>query len=119
VSRRYVGSLRIRTDLNSGGNRQPANIARTYALSGRPAEARKVLRELEDSAKEHYVPAMYIAGIYAALGEKGQSLMWIQKAYDERSDYMVYLKTEPSVDMFRSNKRFQALLTRIAREPQP
>ncbi|HEX4807471.1 MAG TPA: tetratricopeptide repeat protein [Bryobacteraceae bacterium] len=94
-----------------------ANIARTYALSGRPAEARKLLRELKDSAKKHYVPAMYIAAIYGALGEREQSLVWIQRAYDERSDYMVYLKTEPSVDVFRSNPKFEVLLKRIGDEP--
>jgi TolB-like protein/DNA-binding winged helix-turn-helix (wHTH) protein/Tfp pilus assembly protein PilF len=94
-----------------------ANIARTYALSGRPAEARKLLRELEDSAKEHYVPAMYIAAVYAALGDRDRSLVWIQKAYDERSDYMIYLKTEPSVDLFRSNPGFEALLKRMAAAP--
>ncbi|PYT19773.1 MAG: hypothetical protein DMG58_35545 [Acidobacteria bacterium] len=94
-----------------------ANIARTYALSGKPAEARQVLRELENSASHQYVPAMYIAAIYAALGEGDRSIRWIQKAYEERSDYMVYLRTEPSVDRFRSDPRFQYLLKLIAAEP--
>ncbi len=94
-----------------------ANIARTYALSGKVAESRKLLQELENSAKKQYVPAMYIAAIYAALGEGDRSIRWIQKAYAERSDYMVYLKTEPSVDAFRSNPRFQGLLKLIAGQP--
>jgi len=91
-----------------------ANIARTYALSGKLPEARKLLQELENSAKKEYVPAMYIAAIYAALGEGDHSLRWIQKAYEERSDYLVYLKTEPSIEAFRSNPRFQGLLKLIA-----
>jgi|SRR5579871_604112 len=93
-----------------------ANIARTYALAGKQGEAKKVLRDLENSAKQEYVPAMYIAAIYAALGQGDRSLRWIQKAYEERSDYMIYLKTEPSVDAFRSNPRFQGLLKLIAGE---
>ena len=60
---------------------------------------------------------MYIAEVYAALGEGDRSIRWIQKAYEERSDYMVYLKTEPSVDGFRSNPRFQHLLKLVAAEP--
>ena len=96
-----------------------ANTARTYALSGKPAEARRILRELESAAAHQYVPAMYIAAIYAALGEGDRSIQWIQKAYAERSDYMVYLGTEPSVDAFRANPRFQSLLKLIASARRP
>jgi len=87
-----------------------ANIARAYALSGKPTEARKVLRELERSARQQYVPAMYVAAVYAALGESDPSVQWIEKAFEERSDYMIYLRTEPSVDGLRSDARFQELL---------
>jgi len=96
-----------------------ANIARTYALAGKAGEAHTVLRELENSAKREYVPAMYIAAIYTALGEPDQSIRWIQKAFEERSDYMVYLRTEPSIDAFRSNPKFQNLLKLIASAPAP
>lgn len=94
-----------------------ANIARTSALSGDQASARKVLAQLENSAREQYIPAIYIASIYAALGDINHTIRWIQKAYEERSDYMVYLRTEPSVDAFRSDKRFQALLKLITERP--
>jgi TolB-like protein/DNA-binding winged helix-turn-helix (wHTH) protein len=91
-----------------------ANIGRTYALSGRAAEARQVLRELEVAARQEYVPAMYMAAIYAALGDRDQSIRWIEKAYEERSDYMIYLRTEPSLDGLRSEPRFKEFLKLIA-----
>jgi TolB-like protein/DNA-binding winged helix-turn-helix (wHTH) protein/Tfp pilus assembly protein PilF len=91
-----------------------ANIGRTYALTGQASEARQVLRELERSARQEYVPAMYIAAIYAALGASDQSIKWIEKAYEERSDYMIYLMTEPSLDGLRSDPRFNDLLKLIA-----
>ena len=87
-----------------------ANIARTYALSGKPDEARKTLRDLERSARQQYVPAMYVAAVYAALGESDPSMRWIEKAFEERSDYMIYLRTEPSVDGLRGDARFQDFL---------
>jgi TolB-like protein/DNA-binding winged helix-turn-helix (wHTH) protein/Tfp pilus assembly protein PilF len=90
-----------------------ANIGRTYALTGRAAEARQVLRELERSARQEYVPAMYVAAIYASLGASDQSMSWIEKAYEERSDYMIYLSTEPSLDGLRSDPRFQEFLKLI------
>jgi TolB-like protein/DNA-binding winged helix-turn-helix (wHTH) protein/Tfp pilus assembly protein PilF len=91
-----------------------ANTGRTYALSGKPEEARRILRELEVSARQEYVPAMYMAAIYAALGESAPSIRWIEKAYEERSDYMIYLRTEPSLDGLRSQPRFQEFLKLIA-----
>ena len=91
-----------------------ANIARTQALSGKLAEARQVLAQLQASAHQRYVPAIYLAGVYAALDENDKAITWAQKAYEERSDYMVYLKTEPAVDSLRSDPRFQRLLDRIA-----
>lgn len=91
-----------------------ANIAGTYALSGRAAEARRLLAELQQSASQQYVPAIYVAAIYTALGEHDKALDWLQRGYDERSDYMIYLRTEPWADSLRSDPRFQRLLERIA-----
>jgi TolB-like protein/DNA-binding winged helix-turn-helix (wHTH) protein/Tfp pilus assembly protein PilF len=90
-----------------------ANIGGTYALSGRRADARQVLTELQQSANQHYVPAIYVAAIYAALGDRNEAIGWTQRGYDERSDYMVYLKTEPWVDSLRTDPRFQHLLQLI------
>lgn len=56
---------------------------------------------------------MYVAAIYAALGTSDQSIKWIEKAYEERSDYMIYLVTEPSLDGLRSDARFRDLLKLI------
>ena len=57
---------------------------------------------------------MYMAAIYAALGDRDQSIRWIEKAYEERSDYMIYLRTEPSLDGLRSEPRFKEFLKLIA-----
>lgn len=87
-----------------------AKIAGTYALSGRRTEARRLLAELRKAASQQYVPAIYVAAVYAALNENDQAMTWVQKVYDERSDYIVYLRTEPSFDSLRADPRFQHLL---------
>jgi TolB-like protein/Tfp pilus assembly protein PilF len=86
-----------------------AGLGRAYALSGKHSEARRLLDELEKTVKRQYVPAVYLAAIYAALGNKDQSIAWTRKAYEERSDYLVYLRTEPWADTLRSDPRFQKL----------
>ena len=59
----------------------------------------------------------YIAGIYALLGDRENALKWLEKAYQERSHLMVYLKVDPVWDDLRSDTRFQDLLRRMRLEP--
>ncbi len=87
-----------------------AGLARAFALSGKTLEARRVLDQLEKSATKQYVPAVYLAAVYSAIGDKDRSILAARQAYDERSDYMVYLKTEPWADGLRPDARFQSLL---------
>ena len=88
-------------------------LGRAYALSGRRVQAKRFIDELEQAARQQYVPAVYLAGVYSAWGDANQSLKWLRKAYDERSDYVVYLKTDPWADSLRSDPRFQKLLQQI------
>jgi hypothetical protein len=64
-------------------------------------------------SKQRYVPAFYTAALYAGLNDKGRAFEWFQKACDERSNYLIYLKVEPSLDNLRQDPRFQDVLRRI------
>ena len=54
-----------------------------------------------------------IAATYAGLGEKDRAFEWLEKAYDERSDWLVNLKVEQRFDGLRSDPRFADLLRRV------
>jgi hypothetical protein len=47
------------------------------------------------------------------LGEKDRAFEWLEKAYEERSDLLVYLKVEPRLDSLRGDPRFADLLRRM------
>jgi serine/threonine-protein kinase len=89
------------------------NLAVAYTRAGRQDEARKLLNDLKDESKTRYVAAYYIAIIYAGLGEKDQAFAWFEKAYQDRSWWLVWLKVDPLVDSLRSDERFNALIHRI------
>ena len=55
-----------------------------------------------------------MAIVYAGLGENDQALDWIEKAYKDRSNAIVFAKVDPQLDTLRSAPRFQALLHRLA-----
>lgn len=92
-----------------------AGLGASYALSGNPREARHWLDQMTQTAKKQYVPAMYFAVVHTAFGDKDQGIEWTRKAFDERSDYMINLRTEPRAAGLRTDARFQELLNQVAR----
>jgi tetratricopeptide (TPR) repeat protein len=95
---------------------RPAMLAlygHALALSGDAAGARKVLADLQHLAQSRYVSSLYFAGVYTGLGEKSTALDWLDKAYKERNDRLVYLNVDPMADPLRSEPRFQNLMKRL------
>lgn len=90
-----------------------AGLGYVYAVSGRKAEARKILAELQTLSEHSYVPATDMALVYAGLGDKDKAFAWLDKAYAEHSFALSNLKVEPRFDLLRSDPRFADLLRRI------
>lgn len=86
-----------------------ARIGRVYALSGRRAEAEKILKTLSASAN---VPPYNMALIFDGLGDQEQAITWLEKVFEVGSQRFG-LKTDPTWDRLRPNPRFQELLRRI------
>ena len=91
-----------------------AAIGNVYGLSGKTAEARKVLDQLKELSKDQYVTPYGVALVHAGLGDKDQTFAWLNKAYEDRSHWLVWLKLDPRWDGVRSDPRFSELLRRIA-----
>jgi TolB-like protein/cytochrome c-type biogenesis protein CcmH/NrfG len=83
------------------------------ALSGDAAGARKVLVDLKRLAQSRYVSSLYFAAVYTGLGENRTALDWLDRAYKERNDRLVYLGADPMADPLRSDPRFAQLLSKI------
>jgi tetratricopeptide (TPR) repeat protein len=93
-----------------------ATLGYAYAISGKRDAALKVLDELTARSQWKDV-AYYKAMICAGLGQKEQALEWLEKAYDERSNLLVYLNSDPIFDGLRSDPRFQKLLANMKFPP--
>jgi len=112
-----VAEIQKAIDLSEGSPLSLAALGHTYAVSGSQAEAQKVLDKLKESSKQRYISPYSIAAIHAGLGEKDQVFMWLEKAYEERSGWLIWLRAEPISDPLRSDPRFQDLLRRIGLPP--
>jgi TolB-like protein/Flp pilus assembly protein TadD len=83
------------------------------AVSGDTAGARTALAELQLLRQSRYVSALYFAAVYTGLGEKSTALDWLDRAYRERNDRLVYLNVDPMADPLRSEPRFRDLMRRL------
>jgi serine/threonine protein kinase/tetratricopeptide (TPR) repeat protein len=90
-----------------------ANLGYIHALSGRTAEANKMLEELMGRAKTEYVSPYDIASVYAGLGDREKALAWLEKAVQERDLAIISLKVDLYWDRLRDDARFADLLRRV------
>jgi tetratricopeptide (TPR) repeat protein len=91
-----------------------AMLARISVLTRQNDRARRLVDELRATAKLRYVSPGAIASVYVLLNEKEAAFMWLQRAYEERSNYLAFLAVEeyPVPDEIRSDPRFENLLRR-------
>ena len=107
-----IAELRRATELSLGSPPVLAALARTLAVSGRITEARNLLEQLQLS-KRQYVSPFYVAIVYAGLGENERALDWLEKAYADHSNAIVFLKVDPQLDTLRSYPRFHELQRKL------
>jgi TolB-like protein/cytochrome c-type biogenesis protein CcmH/NrfG len=90
-----------------------ADLAHALAVSGRTAEAEEALRNLLAISRTRYVNPFEIALIHIGLGQAEKAFQWLDRAYQERSDLVVYLRVDPRLDPLRSDPRFQEMVRRM------
>lgn len=99
------------------GSDDPAALALSGHLDGelgRKDEAAKVLEQLEEISKSHYIDPYYFALVYLGLGNRDQALSALEKSYEEHNgNNMIYIRIEPFLDPLRGDPRFEALADKI------
>ncbi|MFI5097204.1 MAG: protein kinase [Candidatus Acidiferrales bacterium] len=99
--------------LSAGNTFSRAALGHAFAAAGKRKQALEILASLEKPAPRVYVSPFDISLIYIALGDKDKAFEWLQKAYEERSFFLIYMKWEPRLDPLRSDPRFQRLQQQI------
>jgi len=87
-----------------------------YAMANRRDEALAILSKLEQLSTEDYISPFLMAVVCAGLGEADQTFAWLEKAYEERSNKLVFLDVQPVFNHLRADERFLSLLRRIGLE---
>jgi serine/threonine-protein kinase len=108
-----IAEMRKALDLSEGDTNELAALGHAYAVSHQAGEAKKILDQLKERSQQTYVQPSLIALIHVGLGDKNQAFDWLQKAYDDRSAGLLYLKVDPAFDGVRPDPRFLDLIRKV------
>jgi tetratricopeptide (TPR) repeat protein len=88
---------------------------REYAKSGYREALKRFAALEEEQARRIYIDPAWIASRHAELGEKDLAFTWLEKAYAEKSGFLLYIKIKvlPRFDSLRSDPRYAELLKRM------
>jgi serine/threonine protein kinase/Flp pilus assembly protein TadD len=90
-----------------------ASLGCAYGVSGKRDAALRVLEELNGESQKRYVSIYFKALIYASLGKRDDVFASLEKAYENHEYRLIWLKVEPTLDSFRPDSRFTALLKKV------
>ncbi|MEQ1606510.1 MAG: tetratricopeptide repeat protein [Pyrinomonadaceae bacterium] len=88
-------------------------IGHVFGVAGRSAEARKIAAELEAKVMKKEVSAFLPAVVYAGLDEKDKAFYWLERAYQERSNWLTLIKVGRRLKNLHGDPRFDDLLKRV------
>src|SRR5689334_5461152 len=101
----------------SGSPLMLALLGHAYAVSGKTAEAKQVLNDLQQLQDQRYVSPYTVAAIYAGLGDQEQAFKWLETAVEERDIWLMNLKVDPVFAKLRTHRQFTDILARIRLRP--
>ena len=98
------------------GGQQPlvlALIGHAEGVRGNREAARAMLERLSAEAERRYLPPEYLTLVHLGLGEKREALDTLERAFENRSGSMVFLRVDPLLDPLHGEPRFEALARRV------
>ncbi len=108
-----IGELRQSAQLSGGRFDVMAKLGEIEVRAGHRIEAQRILADLKNQSKTRNISPLAFATLYASLGENAQAFAWLERAYQERSPFLVSIRSNSAFDDLRGEPRFQNLLRRI------
>jgi len=89
-------------------------LGHAYASSGNKTEALKILDQLKELSKQHYVSAYSFAVLYVGLGDKEEALRWLEQSYQDRAGNDIgWIRVDSLLNSLHDDPRFEALAEKI------
>ncbi|MEP6901459.1 MAG: winged helix-turn-helix domain-containing protein [Actinomycetota bacterium] len=84
-----------------------------YGVAGKHAQAREMLKQLDNIESRKYVSPTARAIIYTGLGEKDEALSELERAFEENSAWLVWLNVDMQLESLHDEPRFKNLIEKL------
>jgi TolB-like protein/Flp pilus assembly protein TadD len=108
-----IPAYRKALELSGSASSMLGWLGLSLALAGEEAEARALLARLQQRATQSYVPPTSFAWIHLGLGEINSAFEWLDRAVEDRDQFIMPIKSYWFFDSIRSDPRFAALLRKM------
>ena len=108
-----IAALQNAARISSGDPVILGSLGHAYAASGRRSDALHTLADLKELSKQRYVAPFDMAAVYVGLRDKDQTFEWLQKALEDRSHWIIWIKCDPRFDGIRSDPRYGDVMRRM------
>ena len=96
-----------------GREEMSAALRAAYAESGMNGFWRRFAEFVDELSERRVMTPVFVATIYAALGEQDAAFEWIEKAFNERTPALTHLKADPRFETLHADARFAVWLQRM------
>ena len=103
-------------ELSSGSGWAKLELAYAYAAAGNKTESDRIVNEVT-SQPEPFSP-YDMATICACWRDTNGAFHWLEKAIEQRSVDVIWIRVDPRLDPVRSDPRFAEVLARLVPRPQ-
>jgi len=112
-----IAAYKTSRDL-SGGYPGITGLGHAYAAAGQRSEALNIISQLESDLKQtNRVRATAFSIIFSGLNDRDKAFEWLEKAYEQRYEGVIFIKVQPYYDNLRGDPRYYDLLKRIGLNP--
>ncbi len=88
------------------------NLGYVYAVTGKRTEALSIIKDLEEGYARRESNGMYVAAVYAGLGEKDKAFDWLEREFQANGDLGV-IRGQIPYESLRDDPRYKDLLKRM------
>jgi TolB-like protein len=96
-----------------GREEMSAALRAAYAKSGMNGFWRRFADFADELSERRLATPVFVATIYAALGEPDAAFEWVERAFNERTPAMTHLKADPRFESLHADARFAVWLQRL------
>ncbi len=101
----------------SGEKELAAAEQRAFGRGGFQAALEWNLNQYQQKAAKQYVTPTRLAGCYAQLRRREETLRYLEQAYEEHATNMVWLQNVPVFDFVHSDRRYRAIVKKMGLPP--